>query len=515
MPPRARQNAAHVKVLQRNSWRGRAVLCLGVAVATVLLSCSADSTTPIAGLTVSPSAQLSNTASSGVASNQSGTCPSEVVIGGQGCVPCAVIGSVRTAEKVPTVGILAVATDLPDLTEVRVQFGKTTSYGLEAALDVSGDAAHGLLLGMPANTDVHYRVLAFGGSDVCVSSDAMFRTGALNSDAPASVSPLRGKSEPAPGFILAEQSGYAYVVNQDGEVVWAYRFPKGVIRSLLSWDGKYLFARDEGPFAAATGGNIYRVGMDGEGERRIDVPGGHHHDLAMTPRGIVYIAKNDDEVMDGVPIEETCDKLYAAELDGAGAHVIADLNAVFGKFRETPGSISKEKCHVNAVRYYHDTDSFSVSDRDKDAIGLISATGEVLGSIGTAPVETTPNHVLASGADGNNDAVWRVQHGHEQYAANKLVLFSNGSLPKGHSQLLHYTIEGSIATLDWQYADFGNSVVLGDAQHVFNGNFLVTNSVSGDVHEVDSAGKWVQTFKGLSRGYTQHRPTLYGAPPGR
>jgi hypothetical protein len=429
---------------------------------------------------------------------------------------CTLSASVSLAGKVPTVGVLSVTTGVFEAEQAYVQFGKTADYGLEAPLLLSDGTGRALLLGMPADTEVHYRVLAFHKGEVCASPDATYHTGLLSADAPASVSPSRADDkDAAAGFLLAEKGDYAYIVNHDGEVVWAYRFPKGVIRALLSWDGKYLFARDEGPFAAETGGNIYRVGMDGEGELRLEVPGGHHHDMTVTPRGIVYIAKNRDGVSDALPIEETCDKLYAADIDGKNARVFADLDAVFGKFRETPGSLSKEKCHVNAVRYYHDTDSLSVSDRDKDAIGFISAAGEVLGSVGTAPEQMTPNHALASGADGNNTAIWRVQHGHDHYAADKLVLFSNGSLPKGHSQLLHYTLEGATATLDWQYADFGNSLVLGDAQRLFNGNVLVTNSVSGDVHEVDRAGKWVQTLLGLSRGYTQHRPTLYGAPPGR
>jgi hypothetical protein len=435
--------------------------------------------------------------------------------GSDRCVACNISTSAAIAPKVPSVGVVTFTTDLADADRAVIQFGKSTDYGLEAPVAWSEPARRTLLLGMPPSTQVHYRTLVYRGNEVCVSPDATFQTGAFASGAPTNISPSRGEGKPAPGFILSEKEKYSYIVNNVGEVVWAYQFPKGVIRTLLSWDGKYLLARDEGPFASDTGGSIFRVGLDGEGEIVLNIPGGNHHDFCVTPRGIVYIAKNRDGVGADTPLNETCDKLYSADVDGSNARVFVDLEVVFGKFRNAAGSLSKEKCHVNAVRYYNETDSFSVSDRDKDAIGFVSASGEVIGSIGTVPEKDTPNHVLASGANGDNNSTWRVQHGHDLYARDKIVLFSNGNPPKGKSQILHYTISGNVAALDWQYTGIGNSMLLGDVQHLPNGNSLATNSVTGDVHEIDAAGHWVQTFVGLSRGYTHHRPTLYGPPPGR
>jgi hypothetical protein len=139
----------------------------------------------------------------------------------------------------------------------------------------------------------------------------------------------------------------------------------------------------------------------------------------------------------------------------------------------------------------------------------------VLGSIGATPTGTTPNHAKAEGADSTTSSVWRVQHGHDQYAANKIVLWSNGSFQGGTSKILHYTISGSTAKLDWQYTGTGNSPTFSDAQHLPNGNFLATNSQSGAVHEIDPSQKLVQSFSSLSKGYSCHRPTLYGPPPGR
>jgi hypothetical protein len=406
------------------------------------------------------------------------------------------------------VGVATFTTDLAGAERAIIQFGASTTYTLEAPVAWTGTNHQTLILGMPANTDVHYRVVVFAGNSACVGPDATYKTGVAPSGAPANQTPQKGTSSaaPAPGFIIGESSSWSYIVNVTGEVVWAYKFPVGLSRSLMSWDGNYMYAREVGPFNAASGGAIYRVAMDGSGETKLNVSGGTHHDVVATPTGIAYPAKQ---------MAGACDCIYTADADGSNSKCLVDLDVVFGKFMTGPGAAASEKCHVNAIRYYKDTDSFSVSDREKDAIAFISSKGEVLGSVGATPTGSTPNHAKAEGADSTTSATWRVQHGHDQYAPNKLVLWSNGSFQGGMSKVLHYTISGATASLDWQYSGAGNSPTLSDAQHLPNGNFLVTNSQTGAVHEIDATAKLVQSFSALSKGYSQHRPTLYGPPPGR
>jgi hypothetical protein len=412
------------------------------------------------------------------------------------------------ASAIPTVGVATFTTDLPGAERALIQFGMTSDYSLEAPVNWDESEHRTLLLGMPANTEVHYRVVVIQGNTACVGADATYRTGALPSGAPANLTPERGPSDvaPAPGFIIAETQQYAYIINKQGEVVWAYRFPVMLTRALLSWDGKYMIARELGPFNADSGGAIHRVDMDGENEMQLEVSGGTHHDFTVTPTGIAYPAKQ---------TAGECDSLYTANVDGSNSRALVNLEVVFGKFAPGPGAAAMEECHVNALHYYEDTDSYSLSDREKDAIAFISSTGEVLGSIGATPIGATPNHVEAEGADSTDSSIWRVQHGHDWYAANKIVLWSNGAFRNGTSKLLHYTINGSTATLDWQYIGTGDSPTLSDAQHLPNGNFLGTASQSGSVHEIDPSQRLVQSFSNLSRGYTCHRPTLYGRPPGR
>ncbi|HEY8923688.1 MAG TPA: hypothetical protein VIU64_04855, partial [Polyangia bacterium] len=423
---------------------------------------------------------------------------------------CTITPTVTTAAKIPMVGIATFTTDMPSADRAIIQFGKTTAYTLEAPVNWDDSTHKTLLLGMPANTDVHYRIVVIAGNKACVQEDATYKTGALPSGAPANTPPQKGTStaSPAPGFIIAQSGNFAYIVNNlDGSVVWAYKFPISLTRALMSWDGNYMFARDIGPFDSGSGGTIYRVGMDGSGEMKLNLSGGTHHDFTVTPTGIAYPAK----VAAG-----GCDSIFTAGVDGSGSKALVDLDVVFGKFKVGAGAQAMEKCHVNAINYYKDTDSYSVSDREKDAIAFISSKGEVLGSVGATPTGTTPNHAKAEGADSTTSSVWRVQHEHDQYEPNKIVLWSNGSFQGGTSKVLHYTISGATAKLDWQYTGAGNSPTLSGAQHLANGNFLVTNSQSGTIHEIDPSQKLVQSFTGLCKGgYSKHRPTLYGPPPGR
>jgi hypothetical protein len=408
------------------------------------------------------------------------------------------------------VGIATFTTDLAGAERAVIQFGKSATYTLEAPVDWAAAAHRTLLLGMPGDTTVHYRVAVIQGRNACVSTDATYVTGTV-SGAPANVIPTKGTSTvaPAPGFIIAENAGFAYIVNHLGEVVWAYKFPASpnasLTRALMSFDARYMYGRDGAAVAGDSGGNVYRVAMDGSGETRLPLPGVTHHDLAVTPTGIAYIGRQGSA---------TCDGIYVAGPDGSNAKLLVDLEVVLGKFALGAGAAALEKCHVNAIRYYRDTDSFSVSDREKDVIAFISGKGEVLGSVGATPTGATPNHARAEGADLQTTSVWRVQHGHDLYAPNKIVLWSNGIFEGGTSRLLHYTIDGATAKLDWQYTGAGSTTILGDAQHLPNGNFLATNSRSA-VHEIDPDQKLVQSFSGLSRAYTCHRPTLYGPPPGR
>ena len=114
-----------------------------------------------------------------------------------------------------------------------------------------------------------------------------------------------------------------------------------------------------------------------------------------------------------------------------------------------------------------------------------------------------------------------MQHGHHFYADDKLVVFSNES--SGGAAVLHYTLTGNSATLDWKYSGAGVSKIQGDAQWLPNGNFLVTAKENGIIVELAPDGRTEVSRYELGSvsgpvdrfGYVDHRPSLYGAPAPR
>jgi hypothetical protein len=284
---------------------------------------------------------------------------------------------------------------------------------------------------------------------VCYSGNQTIQTGSLNVDELTQASTGAGAAR---GFIVAARGSDAIIFNKAGELVWAYSFGAGggIFSAKISWDGQYMLARDLGPFNAGNGGTFFRVGLDGSGATSMDAPGGDHHDFTVTPTGIAYLAKvNAGE----------CDQVYTASIDISDGSPVFDTWQVFQYFDEPPGSLGMgELCHANRIHYLAATDMYTVSDRNKDAIAIFQANGTPVTSVGTSPNGGWTQHVQAEGGG----TVWSVQHGHHYYADDKLLVFSNNS--QGGSSMLHYTINGGNAALDWSYSGAGTSMTQGDVQ---------------------------------------------------
>lgn len=409
----------------------------------------------------------------------------------------------EVSPRIRTVGLLEFSTDT-DVTGAVVEFGLDTKYGMTATAEASGTSFSAVLLGMKPNTTYHYRVVVAGSSGDCASRDQTIQSGPLGQGIkrPTEESATAGT---APGFIVVATGYQALIVDSDSDVVWGVDLRDelsgsfiGMTSAKLSWDGAYMYARDLGPFDAATGGKLVRISIDGSTTETLPLPGGHHHDFAVIPRGIAYIGKRE---------AGECDFIFTARPDGTRVQLLVDLGVVFEKY---PKAAGREACHVNAINYYPDRELFSVADREKDVIAVFDVMGRPVTAIGQVPFGELPfTPVIAEGAT----TAWRVQHGHDLYADDRLVLFSNHEMGAAESPVLHYTIRGNKAKLDWQYTDLPPSGTQGDADHLPNGNFLLTSSTAGEIHELNENRELVRTieFSG-GIGYVDYRTSLYGPP---
>jgi hypothetical protein len=405
-------------------------------------------------------------------------------------VPCALTSNVAPG-SIANVGVLTFAADLPSATRAVVQFGKSTNYSLEAPVEWGAPNHRTLLLGAAPEQTYHYRVIVIAGPKACVSSDRAWTTG---SAAPGSlpnryVTPGSSEAERADGFRIVAggpSSTRVHIVDGDGEVVWAYSFPQGVVSAQMSWDGRFMLARNVGSFAGSGGGTVWRVPMEG-GPVEVEASGGAV-DFAAVPGGVA--------IADG-PTGQ-CDQL---RLPG---NVVVDLAPFLTPF---PANGAANDCRVQAINY-HVAGFYTLSDPSRNVIIKISEDGEFLGSIGVPPTQEMEGSVVAEGVG----STWQVQSGHHLYDSTHALIFSNGSFSGGQSKVLHYTISGSTATLDWSYADAGTSPVLGNVLKLPNGNVLVQSSQSNRLDELDASGVLIQSMTGAGAGYARYRKTLYGPP---
>lgn len=410
-----------------------------------------------------------------------------------------------------TVGIVTFSTDLPNLSSAEIHFGQDESYGLVAPVNLAAPGYRTLLLGMRQASTYHYRMAVSDGTSVCYGPARAVETGILDSVAGdvVTLSEAWTSDDAAPGFIVTSRDGDAVIYDKSGEIVWAYPM-WNVFSVRMSWDGQYLLGRDPGPFDLSYGGLFYRVRMDGSEPVELDAPGGDHHDFTPTPHGVAYLAKVN---------EGECDSVYEASIELTDGVPVFDTWDLYQYFPDVGLDEGTEICHANRIRYSLESDAYTISDRNKDAIVLFSSTGVPLASIGKAPTEALAQHILAEGAGPGGD--WHVQHGHHLYADDKLIVFSNES--RGGAALLHYTMDGTSARLDWKYAGAGPSTIQGDAEHLPNGNFLITANQSGTIVELAPDGATEVSRYVLSApagsmyrfGYSEHRASLYGTPPPR
>lgn len=412
------------------------------------------------------------------------------------------VTSAELSTEIPTVGIVHFSSDLAELSSAEIEFGPDTRYGLVAPVDLGEPGYRTLLLGMIEDATYHYRVAVSNGSSVCYGEDQTLTTGSLNTAALSEATTSRGA---APGFMVTSRDGTAVIYDKLGRLVWAYDM-WNVFAVHLSWDGKYLIGRDPGPFDLGEGGTFYRVAMDGTGFTELDAPGGDHHDFAVLPEGVAYLAK---------PSEGDCDWVYEASVDLSDGAPVFDTWQVFQHFSNEGMLEGSERCHANRLHYSPEKDRYSVSDRNKDALAVFTRDGTPLFSIGKPPSGDWADHVLAEGAGVGGD--WHVQHGHDLYADDAFVVFTNES--QSGAAALHYSLHGNQASLDWKYTGAGASKIQGDVQRLPNGNFLVTANLSGTIVELSPDGRTelgryvlggaIGPLYGF--GYCDHRPSLYAA----
>ena len=402
-------------------------------------------------------------------------------------VSCTLTAMSSVSGAIPTVGVVTWSTDLPGLTEARVEFGLTTAYGMTAPVDLAQPSYRTLLLGMKASRAYHFRVVARAGQNECASADQTLMTGALPGNVPTANRTTTDAAALAGGYLVGSisQGGSSFILDADGDIVWWFS-TGNVSRAVLSADSQFMWVLATNQ--AGGNPNVRRVAMDGTGGLEMHSEfGDAHHDLVVLPDDSVgffqYYMSGRDRLMERAP-----DGMVRQIVDVPTAH----------------GGVTNN--HSNSLQYFAPDDSYTFSDLDQNCYVKVSRTGQVAWVLGGNTSDFT-----------GPGATWTREHGHHLLAANRILFFNNGG--QGADSIAREVtldLTAMTAATTWMYAGGESSNTLGDVQRLWNGNTLITYSNAGTFHEVNASGTLLQsiTFSaGGGVGYATKRQSLYGPGP--
>ena len=451
-------------------------------------------TTGTAGTGTAGRGGTTGTAGTGAA-GRGGTTGTAGTTGTGGATACTITAT-STLGMIPTVGIVTFTTNLTGITSAEIRFGPaSTGPTMTAPVNLSQPSYRTLLLGMKGSTSYVYRIVANSSAGTCTSQDFTIMTGAVPSNVPTPTASIMNPTSHSKGFVVTSSgiSGTgAYIYDSDGAPVWWHTMaPSGTSRIQMSWDGSkmYMMALN----VQNTGAGAVKI-MDMDGANATTASGmtASHHDMTAIPGGFATLLWNSSG------IDAPCSLVERAD-SGTMKTIVANMNTLY----------TSNTFHTNSIHYYPSDDTYTLGDRNPNLYVKVSRSGQLIWQLGGAnPKDMTK---FFSGA-----GTWSVNHGHHMLG-DSFILFNNGAMAGGSGSVVRafkLNTANMTATSTLMYSASGvNSMVLGDAQFLPNGNILVTFSTSGQLNEITSTGTVVATFKFTALGYSEYRDSLYGPPP--
>jgi hypothetical protein len=404
------------------------------------------------------------------------------------------------SDVIGTVAIVEWSAGGRSVESATIEYGLDSSYGMTAPVDLAEPNYRTLLLGMKQNREYHFRVVITSGGSDCAGPDQTIMTGALPNILPTLEVNTLNRAALAGGFVETGQyqaqggnTSPAYILDADGDFVWAVRVGNYVTAARQSWDGKYMWINGtDNMNTGMTPANIHRITMDGLVDEDLsDEFGIQDHQMTILPDESVIFYGHDQE----------CPDIKRRYPDGR-TETITNARTAHG---------ATGACHVNYITHSPEDDTLIFSDDNHDNYTKITMTGQVVWVLGG-----TTNDFTGDGAS------WERQHGIHVLSPNRFVYFHNGPMSGGgagsqvHELLLDLT--AMTATRVWTYTAMPriSNIQLGDVQRMSNGNTVAAYSTQGVLQEVDAQGNLLQEIVwplGGAFGYIHKRASLYGPPP--
>jgi hypothetical protein len=473
-----------------------------------------------AGLGCGSSGSDGSGGSGGLASGGTGGTAAGVVTPfGSGTGGCTFTGTSSLSPMISTVGIVTFATMLPSPAEAHINFGRDTSYGMTAPVDLTAPSYRTLLLGMKPSKTYHFQLSATdSGGDSCTSDDFTIASGPppngmqnptiTTNDASALYGGFLVTGQYSQSFIAGSAGGApAFILDKDGTYVWWYTVAGSDATGVtMSYDGQYMWINSVNvPSHVA---KVHRVSMDGliDEDHSAEFAGLSHQLTVLPDETVAFYAYGTNG----------CDDIKLRAPDGTVTTVVNARDAHGGT----------DACHLNAIFYSPLDDTLIFGDLDNNCLTKITRSGATVWVL-NGGVDTGPSSSFNGGG-----LVWQGgEHGFHILGLDDFVIFNNNAkMPAGSkvswgaaagdasgSRAIEIKLDltAMTATQIWSYQALGlNDNVLGDAQRLPNGNTIIDFSTQGSIQEVDAQGKLLQEIKTATNfGYLQKRPTLYGPPP--
>lgn len=417
---------------------------------------------------------------------------------------CAFTVHAELSSAIGTVGIVRHVADFVDVTAAEIEFGRVSlPWEMTAPVNLARPDARTLLLGMKADSTYRFRIVLRSDSGSCTSPEFTLTTEPLPSFV---AQPNKKVAEPggSRGFFVTTSGltlsgaqpelASAFIFDSDGDVVWwTPEAIRNTSAARLSWDGSTMW------LVNAYGG-LWRVSMDGRSSEEFAELRGANHDLAVLPHGGIAT------MVEGDP-PASPPSLVELRPDGS-VTTIADLSELY----------QAESYHPNAIHYYPEDDSFTLSDYVGNGFVKLKRSGELVWQFG-GKEPALGNFFELDGFD-----LWEDNHGHHLTPDGRFLFFNNEETGSA-SNLIEVELSESTwkAHQTWEHNSEHASPFLGDTQRLPNGNILGVYSVRGLIEEITPEGEVLQQFDMAgtegpsldmpSFGYANFRPTLYGPPP--
>jgi hypothetical protein len=382
-----------------------------------------------------------------------------------------------------------------------VEFGEDTSYGHTTPLSGAVADHELMLLGMPADTEVHFRVVH---EDGWASADQTITTGSLPAELPSLNLTGEVKGWVGTNMIFPIQ-GQAYLIvaiDDQGRFVWYDILGEGynLMRAMLSHDGSAMIYCLAGVQSDLSTGKIMRVSLDGAERTETALPY-MDHDMTELPDGtIAAIVLSGSDEMAG-----TADTIQELAPDGGTTEIWSawDDEALTPYYNADAANWT----HANALDYDAAEDVYYISSKELGTITKVDRkTGASLWHLNGLANEFEM-------LDGTELILMQHQF---QMLETGVVVFDNGPMDRGYSRAAELTLDTTAmtATEAWSFRHTPDLQVMakGDVERFEDGSTQITWSTQGEIQNVAEDGSidWqLNTELGYAITFVQHVNSLY------